>query len=467
MEDTPIPAETPNQRAHAATSRPVALGRAMALAFGAAADTMRARVPKPQRGFALLMVLGVVAILGALSVQFTFNTRSNIWMSGNLKASTQAYYNARSSFKIALLAVNAKKNFPELQKVLSLMGKGAASRIEIWSRACDFVDVFAGGEATFFGTKLLDFSSEVAVGSDSLRKGPDGKKLPGFTCKVLAEDGRANLNAAATDLPVVDPNNPVADPGALTAQQLKLREGQAATLYTGLKALLTKKAPDAFKSEDEMVDLILNVIDWTDADKDKSEIDQTGKFVPSGTGGEFDYGRYGYEAKNAKMDTVAEVQLVEGMTPDIYCRIQDDLTVFATKKLNVNDASVGLLEGVLCNSIADDTARAQTCLMPGLSGLPPMEEALIALDACRNLKKQVYSTPFTSMTRFTQFFEQFPTAMQTNVPLPVNASILNQQLGVKTDFVRIEATGLYGDTTRRMVGVVNVTTGALVHFHYE
>jgi hypothetical protein len=90
-----------------------------------------------------------------------------------------------------------------------------------------------------------------------------------------------------------------------------------------------------------------------------------------------------------------------------------------------------------------------------------------ALDACRNLKKQVYSTPFTSMTRFTQFFEQFPTAMQSNVPLPVNASILNQQLGVKTDFVRIEATGLYGDTTRRMVGVVNIATGALVHFHYE
>ena len=44
---------------------------------------------------------------------------------------------------------------------------------------------------------------------------------------------------------------------------------------------------------------------------------------------------------------------------------------------------------------------------------------------------------------------------------------MNQQLGVKTKMVRIEAEGIYGDTKRKMVSVVDTSTGALVHFHYE
>ena len=126
-----------------------------------------------------------------------------------------------------------------------------------------------------------------------------------------------------------------------------------------------------------------------------------------------------------------------------------------------------MLKGILCQSSQDDVARVQTCLMPGPTGLAPIDEALIALESCRNLKKQVYSTPFTTMSRFTEFFSQYPTAMGTNVPLPITASVVNQQLGVKTKMVRIEAEGIYGDTKRKMVSVVDTSTGALVHFHYE
>ena len=112
-------------------------------------------------------------------------------------------------------------------------------------------------------------------------------------------------------------------------------------------------------------------------------------------------------------------------------------------------------------------AQAAVCLVPGPGGIAPIDQALVTLETCRNLKKQVYSTPFTSMSRFTQFFEQFPQAMGTGVPLPITASVVNQQLGVKTKFVRIEAEGVYGDTKRKMVSVVDTSTGALVHYHYE
>jgi len=147
--------------------------------------------------------------------------------------------------------------------------------------------------------------------------------------------------------------------------------------------------------------------------------------------------------------------------------IRDKLTVFATDKVNVNDADVLVLKGILCQAIQNDVERAQVCLAPGPKGIPPMDEAIIAMESCRQIKKQVYSTPFMSMARFNEFFRQFPTAMATGVPFNINTSIVDQQLGVTTKMVRIEAQGVYGDTTRKMVAIVDTTTGALVNFHYE
>lgn len=463
--DAAAPAPAPSL-GKAAVGATASLRAAFRTALSAAGDVaVKGDGKKRPRGFALLTVIVTVAILSALSVQFTYNTRANIWMAGNLDASVQAYFNARSATKIALLAVNAKKNFPQMQQFLSLMGKGAASRLEIWQRACEFVEIFATGTPNFFGTQLLDFSHEKAVGAPNGLPADD--KTPPFKCKVTAEDGRVNLNRAATEIPAPDPNGPPVDPAILAQQQIQLQQRKAIQLYVQLGGMLAPMVKSGqFQSDDEVLDLILNIIDWTDADSTKSEIDQQGNFTAAG-GGEPDYGRYGYEAKNAKMDTIGEVQLVEGMHSDVYCQIRDKLTVFSTDKVNVNDADLAVLKGILCQSIQDETQRAVLCGLPGPTGLAPMDDALIALETCRNLKKQVYSTPFTSMSRFTQFFEQFPQALGTNIPLPITASILNQQLGVKTKMVRIEAEGIFGDTKRKMVSIVDTATGALVHFHYE
>ncbi len=420
------------------------------------------RQPGKQRGVALLMALVVVAILGTLSIQFSYNLSANVYMAGNLVASTQAYYNARSASRIALLAVNAKQNFPQMQQFMSLMGKSAAAKLEIWQRACDFVNIFATGRAEFFGTALLDFSHERAVGAKSLKEG-----VPGFKCTVSSEDARVNLNRASTEV-LVDPvTGTAADPSAQQQQMLAQQQRKASQLYVQLGGLLQPMVQaGVFEKEDDVLDLILNIIDWTDADTTKSDIDAQGNFTGA-SGAEPDYGQFGYESKDAKMDTVGEVQLVDGMSSEAYCRIRDKLTVFATDKVNINDADLSVLKGILCQSIEDDVTRAQVCLMPGPTGLAPIDDALIALESCRELKKQVYSTPFTSVSNFVNFFAQFPEAMGTGVPLPVNGTLLNAQLTPKTKMVRIEAEGVYGDTKRKMVSVVDTSTGALIHFHYE
>ena len=50
------------------------------LTMTSARDAVRADVPGTQRGVALLVVLVTMAVMGALSTEFAYNTRANIWM---------------------------------------------------------------------------------------------------------------------------------------------------------------------------------------------------------------------------------------------------------------------------------------------------------------------------------------------------------------------------------------------------
>ncbi|MFT7578998.1 MAG: hypothetical protein ACI9MR_000660 [Myxococcota bacterium] len=437
---------------------------------GAVGDALMAPAIKARRGAALLIALAVIAIVGAVSTQFVYHTRSQIWMAGNYATQAKAYFHARSGTKIALLAVNAKKNFPEMQKLLGLLGKSAAQRLEIWPRACDFVKIFATGKAEFFGAAILDFTDEKAVGADSKRDG-----VPGFSCTVTAEDSRVNLNRGATErpvtatLPTIGGASPPPVSAAPTKQQMAAQQRNATQLYVQLGGLLRPMINSGeLDSEESIIDLVLNIIDWTDADDTKSAVSPDGNFT-EGTGAEGgDYGQYGYDAKNAKMDTVGEVQLVDGMTSDIYCKIRDNLTVFATSKINVNDADLAVLKGIICTSINDDILRAQLCFVPGPNGITAaVDDALLDLEVCRGIKKQLYSTPFTSMGKFTNFFQQYPKVMQTGIPIPAARNVLTQQLGTTTKMVRIETEGVYGDTKTKMTTIVDRDTGAVVHFHYE
>ena len=455
------------------------LGDALRLTGGAMRDTVRAEVPGTQRGVALLVVLVTMAIMGALSVEFAYNTRTNIWMAGNVTASARAFYHARSVTEIAVLAVNAKRNFPQIKTALTLMGKAGGAKAEIWRQACEFAKIFFTGRAEFFGMDILDLTDEPAVGIK------DGS----FECSVTAEDSRTNLNAASTDPPNRynptggrggNPRSPGGAAGARGATGANPRAGIAGLISGGVLDKNRKKLgyklygllrpfldSGEIDSEDEMIEIIVNVMDWTDADDVKTDVGPNGEFIESSGSEASDYGQYGYGVKNAKMDSVGEVQLVEGMTSDIYCKIKDKLTVFSTGKLNVNDADPAVLKGVLCQALKDESQRLAMCWNP-LPGQPQaMDLALQAMESCRQLKKQAYSTPFTSVAAFSRFFKQFPTIMQIPVQLDIDDRMVREHLGVLTNMVRVEATGSYRGTTRKVTTVIDQATGEPVYTHIE
>jgi hypothetical protein len=164
---------------------------------------------------------------------------------------------------------------------------------------------------------------------------------------------------------------------------------------------------------------------------------------------------------------VGEVQLIEGFPSSVYCKVRDKLTVFSTGKLNINDADLGTLKGVLCEALPDDAAKLLLCwnMMPGQ--IAPMDEALIALEACRGLKKAAYSTPFTNMNQFVQFFQKFPGVLGDGTALPVNARLIKEHMGVSTTMVRISSKGSHRNTGREHTTVIDLASGATVYSHIQ
>lgn len=464
----------PNQQPSTGRA-PLPWRAAVRVTSDAVRGTVRADVPGTERGVALLVVLVTLAVMGALSTEFAYNTRANIWMAGNVTASTQAYYHARSVGQIAELAVNAKKNFPQIKTAMSLMGKAGGAKLEIWRQACEFAKIFATGRASFFGMDIIDLSEEDAVGF----------KAGDFDCKVTAEDSRTNLNAAATDPPSnVGPFGGAGDgagaaggrPGAEKGGKARAnprmtpRREEQQRKQLGLKLFgLFRPMLDTgeFDSEDEMIDLIINIMDWTDADELRTDVDANGNFVP-GVGDEgADYTQLEWSPKNAKFDTIGEIQLVAGMASDVFCQVRENFTVFSTGKLNVNDADLPTLKGVLCQGFDDPIMELQLCwnYMPGI--LPVMDQALMALETCRELKKAAYSTPFTSMSQFSNFIKRFPAILGNGTQLPINPRVINEHLGVLTTMVRVESTGIFRGTKRKITTIYDQATGEPVYHHVE
>ncbi|MBM4398418.1 MAG: general secretion pathway protein GspK, partial [Deltaproteobacteria bacterium] len=240
---------------------------------------------RQSRGVALVIVLTGITILAAFSAEFSYRSRVDVRVATNLEKQVQAYFHARSAMEIVKLVVTSQKFVDQATAAFGVKAGG----FELWRFACKFAEVFNTSSLNFLGIDFLDLKGTEGLG---VEKG-------GFTCEVVPEDAKINLN------------------GVLSVADRK-------ALFTKLYALLRGQVePDTKGGRDDRkaAELILNIMDWVDADDERSDIDSNGNFVQAGGAGEnTSYSRYGYKARNAKMDSVDEVRLVEGMTDDLFCR---------------------------------------------------------------------------------------------------------------------------------------------------
>jgi len=58
------------------------------------------------------------------------------------------------------------------------------------------------------------------------------------------------------------------------------------------------------------------------------------------------YERYGYESRHGVFQSIEELRLVRGMTPDIFKTLKDKITVYSFGPVNVNTASMEVLQAL-------------------------------------------------------------------------------------------------------------------------
>ncbi len=389
------------------------------------------RASRSDRGVALVVVLTGVAILAAFSTEFSYRTRVDIQVASNLERRIQAYFHARSAMEIARLVITSQKF---VDQAVSAFGGGvpglSRGNFELWRYACKFAEIFSSSTLNFMGLEIMNLKGSEGIGVEE----------GGFACEVVPEDSRINLNAS------------------LTAQDRR-------AMFTKLYALLRGQVDEEAGPRDDRkaVELILNIMDWTDPDDERSDIDSNGNFVQAaGAGENVDYAKYGYRTRNAKMDTVEEVRLVEGMTDDLFCRFGRQFTVYPTEKLNVNEAELLLIKSVVCDNLlnADPLVVCGVGAPVGVGGwahsMPPMDMALGLLEVCRTIKRALFTPPFASENDFISFFSRLPEPL--NQAVQVNPTTLRAIVGTRTKVLRVTARGWAGESGHQIEAVIDTSS---------
>ncbi|MBP7125223.1 general secretion pathway protein GspK [Myxococcota bacterium] len=370
------------------------------------------------RGVALVLVLAGIAILAAFSAEFTHRSSIAVQSAHNLERQVQAYFHARSGMEIARLVVTSQKM---VDQAVAAFG-GGRRVVDLWQYAGKFAEIFSRGTVQVLGVDFINLKGQPGLG---VQEGS-------FEVAVEPEDARISINAGAS-----------------------IQDRKA--LFTRLYPLLAwrvdpESRPTATGMDRKAAEVILNLIDWTDPDDERSDIDSAGNFVSAGGAGEnVDYSRHGYRARNAPMDSLEEMRLVEGVSDDLFCRLKDLVTPYQTGKVNVNEADLQVLKALICDNLLGD--RQVACGQTLDSGNTLVDRVLLLLDSCRRIKRELFLPPFANENEFLGFFQRLPEPFSQLLAL--NQGTLRALIGTRAKTLRVTSRGWAGSSGWQITAVID------------
>lgn len=287
-----------------------------------------ARVKKRdnQQGIALLMVLIALTILGSMTADLLESNETYLATAVNTRDAKQAEYLAKSGINLARLTLSFQ----------DLLGK--AANFPFWQYTDMIIPMFTSKDGGFLGDFTgTTFDEDSGMGLKGL---PDDADLQ---VTILDEDSKMNVNIA---------NEPLNGGGA------KQILGQLAMLTASQDFDYLFEQESANDELSEREDIICEFVDFSDADEDLCD----------GSGAE-DRSLYtsldpSYERKNAPLDSLEELHLINGVTDDFYAAFVDPkpedpnsriMTVWGKGRINVNTAPPRLLLPAVCNLASDDS----------------------------------------------------------------------------------------------------------------
>ncbi|MEY4576954.1 MAG: hypothetical protein RL701_1657 [Pseudomonadota bacterium] len=304
----------------------------------------RSRRKRREQGVALLLVLGVIAVISVFVTELMTNTVTSFQVAVNERDRLQAEYLARSGLNLTRLLI-AKE--PDIRKVVApmytmVLGHGPP-QLNVWS---------------FADSLLAPFAKPTSLGEVGAASGVDFSKMTGLvdthgTFEVLSipENGMINVNK-----PLFWQGDEART--SLSMQLYALIGGyQNQSPYDPLFNM-----PDSDGQLTTRLDVVSDVIDWWDEDEQRTVFDPGAAKVAS-TGREDDiYGRFTepYRTKNAPYDSLEELRMVRGFGDDFWATFvepdPDDprsrqVTVYGSGAVNPNEAKAEVLWSRVCSFV--------------------------------------------------------------------------------------------------------------------
>jgi general secretion pathway protein K len=309
-----------------------------------------------ERGIALIMVLGAIAVLTVMLAEMQDSTGAELASAMADRDSTQAEYMARSAVNLGRLLIASEPTIRMAIAPLFMLMKRQPPQLTVWEFSDRILGVFndQGGTQEFQGTTGLDPALGKNLGM------PGGR----WELVIVDEDAKINVNLGAS--------NDIA--------HIRLaKELMGLMAPPALNPLFEQR--DVNGAYHDRMETCAAIIDWADVDELKFSCDVATSSAPPANAPEDAYYQLlptkPYRRKNAPYDSLDELHLVRGVGDDFWATLVDpeptnpkkrNMTVWGQGAVNINSATPQTLLALTCagavpqTEICTDPAQMQLFL---------------------------------------------------------------------------------------------------------
>lgn len=305
-----------------------------------------------ERGIALVMVMGAIAILTVMLAEFQDETSAELAAATAQRDSLQAEYMARSAVNLSRLLIASEPTMRKAISPLFMMMKKTPPQLPVWEFSDRLLGAFNDEESSkdFARTVGIDISQGKNLGM------PGGR----YELVIVDEDAKINVNlGAANDIAHI----------------------RLAKEIMGLIAPLQYNA--LFEQRDgagqfhDRLSTCAAIIDWADVDEQlfNCDVQQTTSAQNSGVEDAwYQLLPKPYRRKNSPFDSLDELHMVRGVSENFWSTFVDPdptnpkkrvVTVWGSGAVNVNTANAQTLLGIVCAG----APTADICINPDQAAL--------------------------------------------------------------------------------------------------
>jgi len=303
---------------------------------------MKRRRKKNQRGVALILVLGSIAIMTVMLTEFQDEATSELSAALADRDSLKAEYLAKSGVNLGRLLIAAEPVIRQGLGLLSLALGSKPGQVPVWEFSDRILGAFNDKEGS------ADFAS--LTGTDMTKGKNLGIEGGRFDVDIVDEDSKINVNIASRGDPFTQTR---------LAQQLL-------ALMTGEQYNPMFEQRDRDDSFTDRAAVCGALIDWADADEDLNACDPSTAAPTSRATEDISYQllKKPYFRKNAAYDSLDELHLVRGVSDDFWATFIDPdpnnpkkrvMTVWGQGLVNVNTANAMTLLAIVCANAVPTT----------------------------------------------------------------------------------------------------------------